>query len=155
MFAWLKSALTPPSPAGPPEQVCVFGVTDALLARDGVTVEDGAWRIESEGPRTVSLFEITDPGIEQCVLSYRARIRTANLKGGAFLEMWCRLPGRGDFFSKGFAHRATGTTDWVSHEVPFFLKQGQSPDLIKLDLAIDGRGTVWIRDVEVLMTPLA
>jgi len=31
---------------------------------------------------------------------------------------------------------------------------GQRPDLIKLNLAVEGAGTAWIRDVEVLQTQL-
>ena len=48
-----------------------------------------------------------------------------------------------------------GTTGWSSHEVPFYLKAGQRPDLVKLNVAFEGGGTVWIRDVELLVTPLA
>jgi len=69
--------------------------------------------------------------------------------------MWCRLPGRGEFFSKGVDQAVEGTTDWVSCEIPFYLKKGQRPDLIKLNLAIEGSGKVWIRDVELLKTPLS
>jgi hypothetical protein len=43
----------------------------------------------------------------------------------------------------------------VSCEIPFYLKKGQRPDLIKLNLAIEGSGKVWIRDVELLKTPLS
>ena len=35
--------------------------------------------------------------------------------------MWCRLPGRGEFFSKGLHNKVQGTTDWASYEIPFFL----------------------------------
>jgi hypothetical protein len=44
--------------------------------------------------------------------------------------------------------------DWGSYEVAFRLAQGQRPDLIKLNLAVEGAGTVWIKDVELLQTPL-
>jgi len=33
--------------------------------------------------------------------------------------------------------------------------QGQSPDLVKLNVAFEGSGTIWIRDVELVKTPLA
>ena len=72
-----------------------------------------------------------------------------------FLELWCRVPGRGEFFSKGLHDKLRGTTDWSSHEIPFLLKEGQRPDLVKLNLAFEGAGTAWIRDVELLRTPLA
>jgi hypothetical protein len=68
--------------------------------------------------------------------------------------MWCRLPGRGEFFSKGLQQGVKGTTDWSSYETPFILKAGQRPDLIKLNLVGEGAGTVWIKEVELLRTPL-
>jgi hypothetical protein len=81
-------------------------------------------------------------------------MKAADLQGRAYLEMWCRLPGRGEFFSKGLHDGVSGTTDWGSYEVPFRLLQGQRPDLIKLNVAVEGAGTVWIKDVELLQTPL-
>jgi len=50
--------------------------------------------------------------------------------------------------------KVRGTTEWSSHEVPFLLRKGQSPDLLKLDLVFDGPGTCWVRDVQILKTPL-
>jgi hypothetical protein len=69
--------------------------------------------------------------------------------------MWCRFPGRGEFFSKGLHHAVKGTTDWVSCETPFRLKKGQRPDLLKLNLVVEGRGKVGIKDVQLLRTPLS
>lgn len=68
--------------------------------------------------------------------------------------MWCSFPGRGEFFSKGLHHKAKGTTGWSSHEVPFDLKAGQRPDLIRLSVGFEGPGMVWLRKVELLKTPL-
>ena len=69
--------------------------------------------------------------------------------------MWCRLPGRGEFFSKGAQQAVSGTANWARYEIPFYLKRGQKPDLIKLNLAVAGPGTVWLRNIELLKTPLA
>jgi hypothetical protein len=88
------------------------------------------------------------------MLTYRAQMKTENLEGGAYLEMWCRLPGRGEFFSRGFQHNVRGTTDWASYEIPFYLKEGQRPDLLKLNVVVEGKGTLWLRNVELLQTPL-
>lgn len=37
---------------------------------------------------------------------------------------------------------------------PFHLKKGPRPDLLELNLVLEGAGTVWIKDVGVLQTPL-
>lgn len=150
----LTSLFKRPEPAGPPEVLRTFTTSDALLTRDGVTVDGEAWRIEFNEGRSVRLFEETEPRVDQCILTYRARVRTEGTQGRVYLEMWCRLPGRGEFFSKGFQQAVKGTTDWSNHETPFLLKAGQQPDLVKLNLVCEGAGTVWIKDMELLRTPL-
>jgi hypothetical protein len=152
--AWLESRLKPPDPAGPPRLVRAFDSTAEPICRGSVTPEEGAWRIESRGKQTCRLFEVGNPGVEQCLLAYRARLRTEELQARAYLEMWCSFATRGEFFSKGFHNAVTGTNDWASYEIPFLLKRGQRPDLVKLNLVFDGPGTLWVKDVALWATPL-
>lgn len=155
MLEWLKSLFKSPRPAGPPRTVRSFGASDQPITRDGVVLTDDGWRIDSGETRTVRLFEVIEPGVQQSILTYRCRMKTANVRGRAYLEMWCQFPGRGDYFSKGFHHAARGTNDWASYETPFYLKKGQRPDLIKLNLVLEEGGTVWLKDLELLATPLS
>ncbi len=154
MFDWLKSLFKQPEPAGPPQKIRGFSSSDSLITKDGVTADSDGWRIEFHETRTFHLFEVPDPGIEQCMLTYRAQIKTMNVQGRVYLEMWCRLPERGEFFSKGLNQTVKGTTDWASYEIPFYLKKGQQPTLVKLNVAAEGDGTFWIKDIELLQTPL-
>jgi hypothetical protein len=125
------------------------------LTQGDITVAEGAWVVDSKEEQTIRLFEIQEPQAEQCLVTYRAKLKTDGLTGRAFLEMWCRLPGHGEFFSKGLDQAVKGTTDWASYEIPFYLQKGQRPDLIKLNLVVEGRGKVWLRDVQLLKTPLS
>jgi hypothetical protein len=152
--SWLKSRFEPPEPSGPPQLVRAFDPTTEPICRGNVTPEEGAWRIESRGPQTCRLFEVGDPGVEQCLLAYRARLRTEGLQARAYLEMWCSFATRGEFFSRGFHNAVTGTNDWASYEIPFFLKHGQRPDLVKLNLVFEGPGILWVKDVALWATPL-
>jgi hypothetical protein len=61
--------------------------------------------------------------------------------------MWCRFPGRGEFFSRALHAPISGTVEWTTQETPFLLEPGQNPDNIKLNIVLDGTGTVWIDDV--------
>jgi hypothetical protein len=45
--------------------------------------------------------------------------------------------------------------DWVTQETPFFLKPGENPDNVKLNLVIEGKGTVWIDDISLVKGPLS
>lgn len=155
MVRSLKSLFSAPKPAGPPEVLRVFSLADATIAQAGIRADQDGWRIDATAEQTVRLFEVEAPGVEQCLLTYRAELKTEGLKGRAFLEMWCRLPGQGEFFSKGQQQAVAGTADWARSEIPFYLKTGQKPDLIKLNVVVEGTGTVWLRNVELLTTPLA
>jgi hypothetical protein len=155
MLRWLKSLFSWPTPAGPPQVLRAFAADQPTVTQSGIRAEQGAWRIDATGKQTIRLFEVEDPGVEQCLLTYRAELKAESLNGSAYLEMWCRFPGRGEFFSKGYQQAVSGTVNWSRYEIPFYLKRGQQPDLVKLNLAVEGSGTVWLRKLELLQTPLA
>ena len=152
MWKWFKRFLQTPEPAAPPVMVRSFATSEATIAQDCVSVEGDAWRVEVKSAQTVRLFDLENPDLEQCLVTYRASMRAEDLAGRAFLEMWCRFPGKGEFFSKGFQQALTGTSDWASYEIPFWLKRGQRPDLIKLCVTLEGSGRLWLRDIQVTRT---
>ncbi|MGD8499336.1 MAG: DUF4190 domain-containing protein [Phycisphaerales bacterium] len=131
--------------------------TEGLITQSGVGIDgrissdgNGSLRIEANESTTVRLFETGDLDIENASLTYQAKVRTENVEGQVYLEMLCHFPGKGEFFSRGLASPLTGTTDWTAVETPFFLKTGENPDNVKLNLVIDGKGTVWIDDIRLL-----
>jgi hypothetical protein len=134
-----------------------FPPDQPTITQSGIWVENGAWHIDASAEeQTIRLFEVENPAVvEQCHLTYRAELKAEDLQGRAFLEMWCRLPGRGEFFSKGYKQAVSGTVDWARYEIPFYLKGDQIPDLIKLNVVVEGPGRVWLRNLELLKTPLA
>lgn len=131
-----------------------FDATAKTITQDGVSTEGDAWRIAAKENRTVRLFEIPDPGVEDCLVTYRADMKAEGLEGRAYLEMWCRMPGGGEYFSKGLDNPVKGTTDWASYQTPFFLRKGERPDMLKLNVVIEGKGTLWVKNVELLKGPL-
>jgi Protein kinase domain len=163
MGAWMDLmrsvavSTTSGTPAGTSARTAVlkkFSQADRPLTEDGVVPAEGGWRIEADKERTVPLFVVPAPGVDECLLVYRAKIKTQDARGRVYLKMWCHFPDGGEYFSKGFHHAVTGTTGWASYETPFRLEKNQSPDLVKLYVAIEGKGTVWIKDVEFLKRPL-
>jgi hypothetical protein len=125
-----------------------------VLTRSGVELDtqvtsdgDGSIKIRADGPTTVRLFEVEGIDVDDARLVYRARLRTEEARGQVYLEMWCRFPGGGEFFSRALHSPISGSTEWVSQETPFFLEKNQNPDLVKLNLVIDGTGTVWVDEV--------
>lgn len=132
-----------------------------LIAQSGVQMDGqissdgkGSLRIDASEPGTVPLFEVHDINIDNTRLIYHAKVRAENITGQVYLEMLCHFPGKGEFFSRGQGTLLSGTTDWTTQETPFFLQKGEKPDYIKLNLVINGRGTAWIDDVELIRGPL-
>ena len=146
-----------------PAEIARFPLDDlaGVLTRDAVQLDRevtsdgrGSLRIAADAPRVVRLFEVPDPDVEDARLTYRARLRSEDLEGTAYLEMWCRFAAKGEYFSRGLQSALSGTVDWTSHETPFFLRAGENPDLVKLNLVVNGRGTVWIDDILLVKGPL-
>jgi hypothetical protein len=134
---------------------------DGIITRSGVRIDkdissdgNGSLRITSIKPTVIRLFETGAIDIENARLTYQARLRTAHVEGQVYLEMWCHFPGKGEYFSRGLKTPLTGTTEWTTEETPFFLKKGENPDNVKLNLVINGKGTAWIDDVRLLKAPL-
>jgi hypothetical protein len=83
------------------------------------------------------------------MLTYRAKLKSEGLVGRAYLEMWCQVPGIGESFSRGLDNTISGSSGWATCQTPFFLKAGEKPDLIRLNLVVEGQGRVFIKDIEL------
>jgi hypothetical protein len=134
---------------------------EGVITQSGVQIDkevssdgNGSLRMTAAEPTVVRLFELGDMHVENARLIYQAKLRTQGVEGQAYLEMWCHFPGKGEFFSRGLQTPLTGTTNWTTEETPFFLKKGENPDNVKLNLVINGKGTAWIDDIRLLKAPL-
>jgi hypothetical protein len=130
---------------------------EGLITQSGVQIDKavssdgkGSLRVTVSEPTVVRLYEVRDLNIENARLIYQAKVRTEGVKGQVYLEMWCHFPGKGEFFSRGLQNTLTGTNQWVTMETPFFLKKAESPDYVRLNLVINGKGTAWIDDIHLL-----
>jgi len=148
-----------PTPPGPATELQRYPLDslEGVLTQSGVELDaatssdgKGSLKITASGPTTVRLFETGDVDVENARLLYQAKLRTEGVDGQVYLEMWCHFAGQGEFFSRSLESPLTGTTDWVTEETPFFLQAGQNPDNVKLNLVINGTGTVWVDDIRLL-----
>src|ERR1017187_5327619 len=129
-----------------------FNPPDKPISGELTVTEDGSWAASCSTTQTFRLFEVPNPGVEQCTGLYRARLKTEGLVGSSYLEMWCQFPGRREAFSRGLGNTISGSSDWATCQTPFFLNAGEKPDLIRLNLVVEGHGKVFIKDVELTAT---
>lgn len=105
----------------------------------------GSFRVDGVGERTVvQLADVAIDAPKLPRLSYRAKLRGEQLAGRAYLEMWVTVKDRGEFFSRALHSQLSGTSDWSTHEAPFFLEVDQVPTRAKLNVVIEGSGTLWV-----------
>jgi predicted Ser/Thr protein kinase len=126
-----------------------FNPPDKPISGELAITDDNAWAVSCTTTQTFRLFEITNPGVERCMLTYRAKLKSEGLVGRAYLEMWCQVSGLGESFSRGLDNTISGSSDWATCQTPFFLEAGKKPDLIRLNLVVEGQGKVFIKDVEL------
>ncbi len=134
---------------------------EGLITKSGVMIDkkitsdsNGSLRVVVDKPTTALLYETGDIDIENAKLIYQAKLRTKDIEGQVFLEMWCHFPGKGEFFSRGLESSLSGNNEWSSQETVFFMKNGENPDNIKLNLVVNGTGTAWIDDIHLIKTSL-
>ncbi len=132
---------------------------DGVITASGVSVDSndskegkGSLKVESasEKPVVFRLFEVDKLNTDNGKLLYRAKVKTKDVKGKAYLEMWCHVGDKGEFFSRGLDQTLSGTNAWTTEEIPFFLKKGQKADRVKLNLVVEGGGTAWIDDIQLV-----
>lgn len=152
-----------PLSAGPAKEVKRFPIDDLshIITRTQTAFDpnvssdgNGSLRISANAPMTVQLYEVEKLNIDKARLIYRARVRTQDLDGKAYLEMWCHFTGKGKYFSRALNQPFSGTMEWSTTETTFFLQKGQKPDRVSLNLVVNGTGTVWIDDIRLLKAPL-
>lgn len=123
---------------------------DPSLSSDG----NGSLKIETDEPTVVRLYEMGPIDIEDARLIYQARVRTSDVNGRVYLEMWCHFPEKGETPSRGIDTALSGTTRWTTQRTAFPLQKGHRPDNVRLNLVVDGTGTAWIDDIRLLRAPL-
>ncbi|HSL90265.1 MAG TPA: hypothetical protein VK870_13255 [Ignavibacteriaceae bacterium] len=119
---------------------------DSVISSDG----NGSLKIITEAPTVIQLYETGNLDVEDATITYSAKVKTENVQGQVYLEMWCVFGESGEYFSRGLDRSIAGSNDFTTLETDFFLKSGENPDNIRLNIVIAGTGTVWIDAVRLV-----
>ena len=153
-FLPISWKLKPPETTGPPVQLRAITSADAPISKSASWQGD-VLEVRSDEAATRKLFDVELSQVEQCMLAYRFLIHTKDLSSAVYPEMWCRIPKKGEFFSRGVENKIKGTNDWIQVEIPFYLQKGQLADLLHLNLVFEGEGTVRLKGIEVTSAQIA
>lgn len=131
--------------------------SDGLLVQSNIEMDTqnfaegkASLKISVDAPGTIPLYQIGDIDVEDAALVYRAQIKTENLQGQVYLEMWCSFGAKGNYFSRGIDNSLAGTNDWKTLSTTSSLNSGENPENVKLNLVVAGIGTVWIDDIKLI-----
>jgi len=144
------------------EIVARFPIDDweGLLARSGLHLDEtvtadgkGALKITTDEAMVIPLYDTGDLDVENGFLLCDAQVRLDDCEGIVYLELLCNFPGRGEYYSRGFDHAASGTSGgWLPSRARFFLREGENPDNVRVNLVMTGPGTAWIDDIRFIAT---
>jgi serine/threonine protein kinase len=143
---------------------------DVPITQDGVTptADADGWKIENTDypKRTVRLFEVRDLDVKDCRLVFRVQMKTETKEKLENRRIFTRLETAfrpkvtiktgltGDTVTaeswSDLARR--GNTSWAQEEATTNCRS--QPEVIALNLLVEGIGTIWIKDVELIATPL-
>jgi len=125
------------------------------ITQQGVTPEEDGWRIDFTSGNEVILFAIDHPSVTALqILTYRAEMRTRGAMGRVYLKMLIDVAHEPEQFSRDVRDAVLGWTDWSPYHAAFYLKEDQFPTRIELGVVCEGPGTVWIRNIALLSTPI-
>ena len=88
-----------------------FTTADQTISKEATVTDEKEWLVDAKKAQVIRLFEVADPNVEQCMVIYRAKLKTEGLTEPAYLEMWCRFPGKGEYFSRGLDNTVTGSNN--------------------------------------------
>src|SRR5262249_8108937 len=118
-----------------------------------ITMTDELLRTKGDPPRRFPFFDVPVPALENGFLVFRAKMRCASLKStGAYLEIEYQLPGDPNPTRKN-SPGCFGDFDWATDECRLPVDAKKAPDRVKLNLIINGRGKIWIKEAELLHVP--
>jgi hypothetical protein len=132
---------------------------DVLGLRISRNIDERAITIDTKWPTTVCVttVDLKNKRFDQTTLTFSAEMKSSDLTGAAYLEMWLHVPGlaKGYLISRGLLRplQKSAPAVWSTFETSFTLSKNQVPDQAILNLVISGRGSVWLRNVKFTHKP--
>jgi hypothetical protein len=122
-------------------------VFDPEVSQDG----GGSLRVVTgeEGGR-LRLYRLGDVGPVEGALVYTGFLKSQDLDGSAYFELWCHPAEGNPAFVRGIPTGVEGTSDWKPQELRFRSPETcADPSSIELNVVIHGTGTVWIDNIRL------
>ena len=107
--------------------------------------EQGGWRIDASGEQSIRLFEVEDPGGGAVPADLSSGAQGRRPQGPCLPGNVVPAARSRRVLLQGLSAGSLGHGRLGSLRDPIRPERGQRPDLLKLNLAVEGPGTVWLR----------
>ncbi len=106
-------------------------------------------------PRSVTVLVLNQPRVTSSRYALRGQVRSEQMEGTGYLEMWSFLTGGGRYFSRTLAGSGplaslTGTSAWRPFLLPFDANEQGRPERLIVNVVFAGRGTVFLSPLELV-----
>lgn len=154
----------PPGPRREPIEIAHYPLSaeavpagaDAVFDREVSQDGGGSLRVVTgeQGGR-LRLYRLDAVGPVEGALLYTGFLKSQDLQGTAFFELWCHPAEGNPAFVRGLPRRVAGTSDWKPQELSFS-QPGvcRDPASVELNVVIQGSGTVWIDNLRLWDVPV-
>ena len=129
----------------------VPGGADAVFDPDVSQDGGGSLRVATgDAGGRLRLYRLDDVGPVEGALLYTGFLKSQDLRGSAYFELWCHPAEGNAAFARGVSTRVEGTSDWKPQEVSFRRPEAcTDPAFVELNVVIHGAGTVWIDNIRL------
>lgn len=155
MLSWLKALLAPPTPVGAPRLLKSFKHNAVPLCPRAVPVAPGEWRLAERPSGFAALFQLKNPAIESCLVTFRAEVCADRPVPDAAVELLCRVPRQRRRVIRSLPHDLRPDEGWHFFEVTLHLERGEQPSLLRLGLVTGAPANLGLRNAMVLVTEAA
>ncbi|MEZ0276387.1 MAG: serine/threonine-protein kinase, partial [Roseimicrobium sp.] len=133
------------------EAASLAQVVTKISTDSGIT-KDGHGSLKIEAPQGATLTIAEQDGLETPpggTIWCRAHLRCEGISGRAFLMVHLETASGALLYSKGEPQSVSGTEDWREVLIPIRLDAQSSIKKVRVNLIVQGPGTVWVDDIQI------
>lgn len=154
-----------PEPAEPFTLIRQFTVDDSTISQGGISIIGGSWQIEAyddsngienflrttEPLRSVILFEVPEPSVQECVLACRFSAKALKTQTPIKVRLsLCRQGQLGSTLTTFWSQEVSPTNELKFYEVRAHFEKEAQAAKIQINIEFESRGIIQIRDIELL-----
>jgi hypothetical protein len=131
-----------------------FDTRRPVLAAGKVDIVNHMWVLSPDRNQRTPFFKVSCPGLQDCEVTFRLKVKSNFLDGWVFPEMRCEYLDGEEETVRDADQVLRRTSDWTVRELSFRVYGGEAPIFYKLNIISSGKGCIFVKDVELVKKKL-